>query len=229
MATETDVPPYDDDHPTFSTRRLEAYSDGVFAIAATLLVLDLSLDQLGLGSDRDSVTANQIWQALGDNWQSFLSFALSFLILGILWGVHLRTFELVSRVDDTVITLNTFRLLGVVLVPFTTSLNSEYTFTVPGMILLPVNFFYIIAITTWQWVHLASPKRKLLDPTMPRIRIEAATMGTWVALVTAAFVVVFSFFIGSWAFMLFFVSGFVQDALHRRAKRRSLGAHPPAS
>lgn len=83
-------------HPdaTQSTTRLEAYTDGVFAIAATLLVLNLTTHPLGeISSDAD------LWSALGAMWPLLENFLISFALLSLLWILHVRQFEHVARVD----------------------------------------------------------------------------------------------------------------------------------
>ena len=105
---------------TQSTTRLEAFTDGVFAIAATLLVLDLTQHSLGeVGSDAE------MWSAVGGMWELFLNFALSFLLLCLMWMVHVQQFEHVARVDATMVWLNNARLLFIVLVPFARSADDH--------------------------------------------------------------------------------------------------------
>ncbi|WP_230007323.1 TMEM175 family protein, partial [Microbacterium sp. Bi128] len=84
-------------HPeaTVSARRAEAYTDGVFAIAATLLVLGLTSQSLGtVNSDADLVAA------LGALLHPVFSFVISFLILCIMWMTHVRQFEWIVRIDQ---------------------------------------------------------------------------------------------------------------------------------
>lgn len=102
-------------HPasTQRTSRLEAYTDGVFAIAATLLVLDLTQHSLG-EVDSDA----EMWTALVAMSELFLNFALSFVLLSLMWMVHVQQFEHVARVDAAMVWLNNARLLFIVLVPF---------------------------------------------------------------------------------------------------------------
>src|SRR5918994_2032975 len=111
-------------HPsaTLSTTRTEAFTDGVFAIAATLLVLDLTTHPLG-----DVSSDAELWGAVGGMGMLFLNFALSFVLLCLLWMTHVRQFEHVVRVDGAMIWLNNARLLFIVLVPFTTGMVTEYS------------------------------------------------------------------------------------------------------
>ncbi|GAB3805287.1 hypothetical protein GCM10028798_26850 [Humibacter antri] len=220
MADVTDAPvPTDDAMPeTYSPRRLEAYSDGVFAIAATLLVLDLSVSAFHL---HESDSSDAVWTALWDYGGTFVSFVISFLILGVLWGIHVRQFEFVKRVDQVVLTLNTFRLLGVVLVPFTTTLSDNFSGTVPGRFLLPLNFFYVVTVGLWQWWYISSPVRDLAPHLSDRYR-RISRRNTLVAAIMSAVVAVASIWIGSYAFLLFLLNNVV-DVVERRAAKKEPG------
>jgi uncharacterized membrane protein len=101
------------------TRRLEAFSDGVFAIAATLLVLDLRLP--GPGAAGHSVTY-QLLHA----WPEYFAYVVSFLTIGIMWMNHHTALAHVRRVDRPLLVLNLFLLMGVVAIPFPTALVAEH-------------------------------------------------------------------------------------------------------
>ncbi|MGH7740449.1 MAG: TMEM175 family protein [Candidatus Eiseniibacteriota bacterium] len=94
------------------TGRLEAFSDGVFAIAITLLVLELHVPQ-GDGS---------LGARLLEQWPSFAAFATSFATIGIMWLNHHRLFMLIRRVDHWLLVLNGFLLFGISVLPFPTEL-----------------------------------------------------------------------------------------------------------
>jgi uncharacterized membrane protein len=102
------------------TGRLEAFSDGVFAIAITLLVLDLAVPPLE-ESERDG-----LWAALGHGWPSYFAYLVSFLIIGIIWINHHTMLTLVERVDRPVLFVNLLLLLTVSVIPFPTRLLAEY-------------------------------------------------------------------------------------------------------
>jgi uncharacterized membrane protein len=99
------------------TARLETFSDGVLAIAATLLVLEIGVDSNLHGSLGD---------ALFDLWPSYLAYAASFLTIGIIWVNHHAVFDLIGRVDRTLLFLNTMLLLVVAFFPFPTRLVAEF-------------------------------------------------------------------------------------------------------
>lgn len=93
--------------------RLEAFSDGVLAVAITLLVLDLHLDV----SDGHAGVATQ----LREEWPSFAAYLVSFFFIGVIWVNHNALFGLVSRVDRILQFYNLLLLMWVATIPFTTS------------------------------------------------------------------------------------------------------------
>ncbi len=98
--------------------RLEAFSDGVFAIAITLLVLDLRVPQ--------HLSAGGLWAALGAQWPAYFAYLVSFLVIGIIWVNHHGVFERARAVDRPVLFANLGLLLFVSLLPFPTRLVSEF-------------------------------------------------------------------------------------------------------
>jgi uncharacterized membrane protein len=197
-----------------STRRLEAYTDGVFAIAATLLVLNLSVD--GIGAVKSNPALVQAVFVLAP---SILNVVISFLLLSLLWLIHVRQFEVIPRVDITIVWLNNFRLLGVVLVPFTTSLNDAFDDYLLGRILLPVNVFLILAFSTWQWFHASSPKRGLVRGASAA-GVHNARVNSASSLAQAFTVVVLAAYIGSVAFLVFALDPLIAMVLRRTGTLR---------
>jgi uncharacterized membrane protein len=95
--------------------RLEAFSDGVLAIAITLLVLDLHLP----ASDKP------IGSLLADEWPSYFAYLVSFTVIGIMWVNHHGLFRLVKRLDRGLVFLNLALLLAIAALPFPTSVAAE--------------------------------------------------------------------------------------------------------
>src|SRR5262249_39707669 len=92
------------------TVRIAAFSDGVFAIAMPLLVLDIKVP-------RDVAPSSSLLQALAHQWPVYLAFLTSFATILIMWINHHRLFTHISRCDDRLLFFNGLLLLGVVLVP----------------------------------------------------------------------------------------------------------------
>jgi uncharacterized membrane protein len=103
---------------TSETSRVEAFSDGVFAIAITLLILEIRLPS--------NIQSGQLASALLKLWPSYLAFLTSFGTIGIMWMNHHRLFNLINSTDDGLIALNTLLLLGVTWIPFPTALLAQH-------------------------------------------------------------------------------------------------------
>jgi len=98
--------------------RVLTFTDGVFAIVITILVLDLKVPDLASG------------QSLGDSLEemrpTFVSFVISFLIVGMYWAWHRGTFAQVRYIDTSILWINLLYLLTVSLIPFAASMLGEY-------------------------------------------------------------------------------------------------------
>jgi uncharacterized membrane protein len=97
--------------------RLEAFSDGVIAIAATLLVLNIDVPNPAHG---------ELAHQLGRQWPSYAAYAVSFITIGIIWINHHAMVSRLAKVDHSVLLLNLLLLLAIGLIPFTTALIAEY-------------------------------------------------------------------------------------------------------
>jgi uncharacterized membrane protein len=103
--------------PSATTQRLEAFSDGVIAIAITLLVLQIRVPHVKNGDLLD---------ALLDQWPSYIAFVISFVVIGIMWVSHHSMFEKIARVDRGLLFANLALLLGIAFLPFPTALLADY-------------------------------------------------------------------------------------------------------
>jgi uncharacterized membrane protein len=97
--------------------RLEAFSDGVFAVAITLLALNITVAGPGHG---------KLTHQLGTHWPSFVAYLISFFTIGIIWVNHHALIRSVKTVDRTLLFLNLVLLLFVVLIPFSTATAADY-------------------------------------------------------------------------------------------------------
>ncbi|HEY2372962.1 MAG TPA: TMEM175 family protein [Gaiellaceae bacterium] len=98
------------------TGRLEAFSDGVFAIAATLLILEIGVD----------TSRGDLGKQLTDIWPAYLAYVTTFLVIGIIWINHHHCVSLIGRVDRTFLFMNLLLLLTVSFMPFPTKLVAQY-------------------------------------------------------------------------------------------------------
>ncbi|MGI8824978.1 MAG: TMEM175 family protein [Chloroflexota bacterium] len=103
-----------------ATGRTEAFSDGVFAVAITLLILNVLVPEV-----RDG----QLYAALLKRWPVYTSYAVSFLTIGIIWVNHHTMFSYIEKVDRMLLFLNLAFLMTVVFIPFPTALLGAYIVT----------------------------------------------------------------------------------------------------
>lgn len=150
------------------TGRLEAFSDGVFAIAITLLVLDLKVPH-------DLPDGPSLLRALLRQWPNYIAFLTSFGTIGIMWINHHRLFTLIKRSDQALLALNGLLLLGVTAVPFTTALVAEYIQRRGDHVAAMVynGTFTILAVVFNVLWRYASHKNRLLHPNAGPTTVNA--------------------------------------------------------
>jgi uncharacterized membrane protein len=98
--------------------RVEAFSDGVFAIAITLLVLEIHVPNVKPG--------DSLWTALGHEWPSYFAYVVGFLGVGVTWLNHHTTFSAIARVDRTLLLLNLLLLMSIAAIPWPVELVAKF-------------------------------------------------------------------------------------------------------
>jgi len=196
----------------YSSRRIESLTDGVFAIAMTLLVLNLNVPKL-VGA----ITDENLWKALVADSTYFFSFALSFAILGLMWSIHMRQFESIERVDKRATALNTLRLFIVVLIPFTTSLNAQYSNLLLAQMLYPLNLFFLALVTYLQGLY-ASNHRSFYRQ-YDRNNINAGQARSMVFVLATALVCILTVFVGNSAFFILILIPFIGRLVSKKYKK----------
>ncbi len=152
-----------------STGRLEAFSDGVFAIAITLLILDVTVPP-GSGA--------HLARALVREWPSYLAYGTSFLTIGVIWINHHAMFSKVDRIDRALLFVNTVFLLVVAFIPFPTRLLAEYIRDPSGARTAAVFYgltFILVAVVfnvTWRTI---STGRRLIRADVPQEDVDDIT------------------------------------------------------
>lgn len=153
----------------FQLERFSFFSDGVFAIAITLLVIEIKVPTLSSPSD------HELAKYLSEIALKFFSFIISFGVIGHYWSVHHRIFGYVKRSTPAVVWLNLLFLFSIVLLPFSSGLLGEYG-SVPRM-QLPYSIYVVniifTSLTNWLlWKYVSDPKRDLLTHTISASRIR---------------------------------------------------------
>jgi uncharacterized membrane protein len=145
--------------------RVEAFSDGVFAIAITLLVLEIKVPE----DARD-----HLWSALGRQWPSYAAYVVTFLIIGVMWVNHHTVFQYIARVDRTLLFLNLMLLMGVAALPWPAAVVAAYLREGNGaqVALVVYGLFMVFHALVFQamWWHLTHSGHLFDD----RVDVEAA-------------------------------------------------------
>jgi uncharacterized membrane protein len=169
------------------TGRIEAFSDAVFAIAITLLVIEIGVPHLD-----DAGTT--LFGALIEQWPSYLGYAISFLQIGVIWANHHNRFRFIVRSDHLLLFLNILFLMCVAFIPFPTALLAEYLqgsgaerttagAVYAGTLAVTAVFFTLL------WLYAAANYRLVdrnLDPSLLRAMTRRYVFGMVAYLVTFA-------------------------------------------
>lgn len=148
-----------------TTSRLEAFSDGVFAIAITLLVLEFGVD----------TATHDLGSQLLHIWPSYLAYVTSFLTIGVIWVNHHALFDFVGRVDRALLFLNSLLLMVVAFTPFPTRLiagflrqggNEETAALAYG-----ITFVVMAVIFQLLWRYMATGRR-LIRPEVSQEAVD---------------------------------------------------------
>lgn len=177
------------------TFRIEAFSDGVFAIASTLLVLDIHVPVVK-GND-------SLFLALLSDWETYLAFLIGFFTLLVCWINHHSMFQYINQKNDTLLLLNGFKLLVVTFTPFATALISKYIGTPQQQVAVSIyaaNFFLMGVAMTSLWVY--AYKTGLAVSESPGV-LRAATKFWIFASIISGVIFIVSFFTISASLVLF--------------------------
>jgi uncharacterized membrane protein len=162
-----------DAHPN---TRLEAFCDGVFAIALTLLIIDIRVPASeGIGTTRD------LWRALLHLGPAIAAFVLSFAIILITWVNHHRFFRLVNKSSGSFVYANGFLLLTVVFMPFPTALVGEYLLTdhaAPAVVV----YNSVTAVQALSWILVTGAALRLTKDEKSAVLVRDAQRNGYSAL-----------------------------------------------
>jgi uncharacterized membrane protein len=147
--------------PVRETKRLIAFSDGVFAIAITLLVLGI----------RPPTNTQHLASSLAILWPSYVAYFVSFLLIGQIWANHHAMFDHISTADRTLFLLNTFLLMDAAFLPFVTTILARAFHQGHGQRVAVVFYGAVCVFGTlifnviWEYVRR---EHRLLGPTIDR-------------------------------------------------------------
>lgn len=147
-----------------STTRLETFADGVFAIAATLLILNVDAQV--------RAASPALGHRLVEIWPSYVGYAVSFVTIGIIWSNHHTVMGQLAKVDRTFLMLNVFLLLCVAFLPFPTRLVAENlrdrTELEPAALAYGATMTVMAVCYLSLWLYATGGRRLLRDDSDPR-------------------------------------------------------------
>ncbi len=160
---------------------METFSDGVFAIAATLLVLEFSVTSHG-----------DLGRQLLHLWPSYLAYVTSFLTIGIIWMNHHHTVSLMARTDRTLLFLNNLLLLTVAFLPFPTKLVAQHLHEEAAALTYAATFVLMSVIYNTWWRYASGGRRLIAESVSDsELRAVSRAFDPGVPMYTAVFVVAF--------------------------------------
>jgi uncharacterized membrane protein len=165
----------------FQLERLILFSDAVFAIAITLLVIEIKIPDKEFLKEHGGLSDAIILNALSQLVPKFVGFLVSFLLIGLYWSIHHRMFGFVTSYDRRLLFLNLFFLFFVALMPFSTGFYSEYAghelfekqLKVP-MTFYVLNFCCVGFANYFMWRRIGNEKNKLAEPPIDPLVLKLA-------------------------------------------------------
>jgi uncharacterized membrane protein len=146
-------------HKEFQIERLILFSDAVFAIAITLLVIEIRVPEIAHSTDGTHDLIHALWEKFPE----FFGFVLSFAVIGQFWSNHHRLFGFVKDYNGKLIWLNLLMLFWIVLVPFTSGLNSRYGNLNIVWQIYSANLAMIALSLYFLYRYIGNPKHGLSD------------------------------------------------------------------
>jgi uncharacterized membrane protein len=200
--------------------RVVALTDGIFAVVMTLLVLDISVPQISSHYGIDSAEAGtELLKKLVDLWPKLLSFAISFIILAIYWLAHHRQFQYIKNVDRTLVWINVLFLMVTCLLPFSTSLLSEYRQQQISILVYGGNSIMIASLLSILWWYATSDHSRLvnenLDPLIKTTSLRRLLFGVIVYLIAIGISFVY-IHLSVFVFALILIPAFMPNKIMHR-------------
>lgn len=182
-----------------SKHRLEALTDGIYAVAMTLLVIELRLPEPHAVHSQEA-----LMQAVADLIPQFLSWVLSFFVLGLFWFGNHRMFHFVRSVNGRMVAWSLVQLLLVGLFPFSSSLAGKFTAMLFSQVFYSLNMI-LLALVSLRLVRYVYRHPELAGDAMPRgiyLGARLRTLGLVVISLVAVLIAMVAPRFGNMAFML---------------------------
>ena len=193
-----------------TTKRIETLTDGVFAIAMTLLVLNLEVPPITEGTAPEILT-----KLILGLWPKFFNYALSFVLLAVFWIFHHRQFYFIKAIDQRLLWINVLGLMLIAVVPFSTSLIAEHGDVQIAALFFECNLLGIGLIFYMQWSY-ATGKHHLVDRNLSAQTVLLYKKRNLIIPVVSLVAIGLSFLTPTWSEVPYFAIPFIMAKYRKR-------------
>lgn len=205
--------PFQDEYTEgMTTNRVESLTDGVMAIAMTLLVLNFRVPR---GVETPAELSRELYDILSS---SFFDFVIAFITLASFWVVHHRQFHVIKKVDNGLLWINVISLMFIVMIPFSIILFGNYRQFQEAALFLDINILLIALVKSWQWRY-ATGNHRLVDADLSERAIVAGRKLNMVTPSVAVLAIAITFISPSNSPMVFLLVPVVIPMARKRLER----------
>ncbi len=193
-----------------SSDRIKSLTDGIFAIAMTLLVINIDLPRAP-----DKLDPKLLGKYLLSLRPDFIHYALSFILLALFWVDHHQQFYYVKQINRKILWINIFNLLFVALFPFSTSLMGDYPSESVAAVFFVSNLLMIGLFLSWNW-SCATSCPELIDPELDADTVTREKKYRQFFVIISLVCLSFAFFIPEWSTLPFVLTFFRHSFIDRK-------------
>jgi TMEM175 potassium channel family protein len=203
-----------------SFERIVFFSDAVFAIAITLLVLEIKVPHLDTPNETE--LRAKLWYLL----PKIVGFIVSFFVISLMWFEHHRIFRYIKNFDGGLIWRNLVFLLTISFIPFPTALSSENSWSRTAFMIYALSFAFAGLAKFWIWSY-ASSRRELLAENVDSafaLKIKRRSLAVPFGAITAALLSLISIFVAPIGFAFIPLYAYLLDPTRRAAEIETVEA-----
>lgn len=202
------------ENTALSFERILFFSDAVFAIVITLLVLELKAPHIERASYTEEAMRHELLELL----PKFLGFVYSFFIVGLLWIEHHRIFRFIVDWDFGLVARNLLFLLFVAFIPFPTALFSENYYSRTAFILYAASFALAALGKLWVWRYAVSRRKEMIAKDVDDELIKQISRRSWAVPIVCVIAIALSFVAIAFGGFAFPLIPLVANLLYRKKK-----------
>jgi len=182
------------------TRRLESLTDGVYAIAMTLLVLSITVPRFPPAAAAEELPRFLRYRL----WPELSQYVLAFITLAAFWVGHVQQYHHIRRISSNLLWLNNLTLLLVALIPFTTAIAGDYGNIGIAVRIFELNLLLVGMVSYWHWAY-ATRNHRLVDPGLSPEHIKNTRHGMLIIPLLSLAALLISLISPDWSTSVYFL------------------------